>query len=197
MTWLEGVCGIPEPEIGAEDVVLGPGQSAIGPGETSAADPDDQLEHDWDHGIVLIKSEMTQGAIGFIGGKSLDLGDVIVDVDNPFAVVLVTSLDERPLRRSRHMLITTVAQAENTDQVLRNYMIKRFLHWDVEKEGTTPVLSERVRGTITLPNQAGTYRAWALKANGRRPTTRIRLGDDTLEIGGRYRSLWYEVELRT
>jgi hypothetical protein len=197
MTWLEGVWGIPEPEIGAEDVVLGPGQSAIGPGETSAADPDDQLEHDWDHGIVLIKSEMTQGAIGFIGGKSLDLGDVIVDVDNPFAVVLVTSLDERPLRRSRHMLITTVAQAENTDQVLRNYMIKRFLHWDVEKEGTTPVLSERVRGTITLPNQAGTYRAWALKANGRRPTTRIRLGDDTLEIGGRYRSLWYEVELRT
>jgi hypothetical protein len=197
MTWLEGVSGVPEPEIGAEDVVLSPGQSAIGPGETSAVDPYDQLEHDWDHGIVLIKSEMTQGAIGFIGGKSLDLGDVVVDVENPFAVVLVTSLDQRPIRRSRHMLITTVAQAENTDQVLKNYMIKRFLNWGVEEEGTTPVLSERVRGTITLPNQSGTYRAWALKTNGGRPKNRINVGGDTLEIGGPYRSLWYEVELRT
>jgi hypothetical protein len=195
MTWLEGVWGVPQPEIGPDDVVLNPGQSAIGADEKSAADPYGQLEHDWDSGIVLIKSEMTQGAIGFIGGKSLDLGDVVVDVENPFAVVLLTSLDQRPIRRSRHMLITAVAQAENTDQVLQNYMIKRFLNWEVEEEGTTPVLSERVRGTITLPNQAGTYRAWALKTNGGRPTSRINVGGDTLEIGGRYRSLWYEVEL--
>ena len=197
MIWLEGLWGVPDPGNTAGDVLLNLGDSVIDPDETSAADPYDQLEHDWEQGIVSIKTKMTQGAIGFIGGKTLDLGDVIVEVENPFAVVLVTSLDERPIRRSRHMLITAVAQAENTNQVLQNYMIKRFLRWDVEEEGTTPVRSERVKGTITLPNQPGTYRAWALKANGRRPRTRIRLGDDTLEIGRQNRSLWYEVELKT
>lgn len=55
---------------------------------------------------------MTQAAIGWLGGKTLALGDIQLKLKTASASVAVQSLDGKPLKQSRNLLISLGTRAE-------------------------------------------------------------------------------------
>ncbi len=73
-----------------------------------------ELDLDWGEGIGTVNAPRVQGAAGFLARrKVIPLADVTIASSNPYAVILVIALDDRPLNASRKVLIqtTTVARA--------------------------------------------------------------------------------------
>jgi hypothetical protein len=54
---------------------------------------------------------MSQAALGWVGGKRVQLRDIAFDVSTPKAALAVTSLDGQPIATSRQLLVTAVGQA--------------------------------------------------------------------------------------
>lgn len=63
---------------------------------------------------VLVRSPRTAGVVGFAAGTPIDLGMAVVDLRTPYASLLFTSLDDRPLVESRHVLLTALARDRQT-----------------------------------------------------------------------------------
>jgi hypothetical protein len=82
-------------------------------------------------------------------------------VDNPYAVLLLTSLDDQPLSQSARMLLVAGANAVNTG------MVKRWGGGGIAQRGSEPVLVEPVVGTLSVACD-GPRQVWALDADGRR-----------------------------
>ena len=104
-----------------------------------------ELRWDRDAGILRLDTPRTAGAVGFLGGRSVACGPVVIEPSAAcgFAVVLVQSRDGADLVDSRHLLITAVARAANEGVV-----------WDGDilmNEGHGPVHAEPVRGRLRLP----------------------------------------------
>ena len=162
---------LPEPSIplalpflhGVERVVQGrPPRTRI---DRSAPWVSDTGELAWDarQGLVLIETPRTQAAIGQVGGVPIELRDVTFSVVTPFACLILTSLDDEPLASSRHLLLTTVARAENTGTIY-DAPRTRLLN-----SGTSPIVMEPVVGSAALP--LGARRnptVFTLDASGRR-----------------------------
>lgn len=64
-----------------------------------------EITRDWRRGAWTVDSPRSQGAAGFIGGRTVALADVAVTVDAPHASVSVHSLDGRPIASSRSLLV--------------------------------------------------------------------------------------------
>ncbi len=73
-----------------------------------------QLRFDRDAGVLVVDTPRSQAVIGMAGGRRVETGDVVFELDNPFAVVTVSSLTEAPIAVSERLLVTTVARAQNT-----------------------------------------------------------------------------------
>ena len=104
-----------------------------------------ELCWDRDAGVLRLNTPRTAGAVGFLGGRSVTAGPVVVELSETcgFAVVLVQSRDGTALADSHHLLITAVARAANEGVV-----------WDGDvlvDEGHGPVHAEPVRGRLRLP----------------------------------------------
>lgn len=95
-------------------VLTDPNRDFIPPGENAVDSDTGELHHDWGKGIYLIDTPKTQAASGWIGGETFSLGDLTVSVSNPMALVVATSLDGAPIRESRKILITALAQVVQT-----------------------------------------------------------------------------------
>jgi hypothetical protein len=113
--------GLPDtPELGWDDdlstrsadaiAFVDPGHDFLPPGQTFVVSDTGELRRDWAAGIETIDAPLSQAAIGWVGGKRIQLRDVTFDVSTPKATVAVTSLDGQPLATSRQMLVTAVGQ---------------------------------------------------------------------------------------
>jgi hypothetical protein len=124
-----------------------------------------ELLRSWKYGVQTINTPKTQAVSGWIGGKTLQLADATIVVDNPKAVVALTSIDDLPLSTSREILITTIARVvmNPSDQL--------------------PYLSEPVRSTIVLRTKSADLQLWALGPSGK-PVHRSKpeVGSDGLTI---------------
>jgi len=151
-------------------------------------------------GYFVVRAKRSKMAVGFIGGRTLDLGDKfrLQVQDAPlggFGVVAITVLQEKPVWRA---LITTVSTAENTGWNLRDLGEGRITlgnQW-----GDAPTRVAVPTATLTLPYPATRVRVWALGEDGKRaralkPT---HVGNDraAIELSPQHRTLWYEVEAR-
>jgi len=145
----------------------------------------------WDSGagLITVSSPSSVARVGFASGP-VRLGPVTFEVTPEFAVVTVTALDDEPIARSRHLLITATARAENSGMV-----------WGLGKTtardaGRAPILMEPVRGKITIAVEEPTQSvaAWALDAAGARhaPVALTREGS-SLILPLAADSFWYEV----
>ncbi len=123
-----------------------------------------QYRRDWRRGIARIDSPRTQAAWGFLGraGEQLQLSDLALEIDTPFAVVALSSLTDEPIRTSRRLLLTAVARAENTGMVYDLFHTRRIA------EGHGPILVEPVRGRVTVKTGRPNLRVWALGPRGER-----------------------------
>jgi hypothetical protein len=72
-----------------------------------------ELSWDYGAGIAIVDAPRSQGAAGFLSksGK-IELSDVTIESNNDFSSVMVISLDDRPLKTSKKILIQVMTQEQ-------------------------------------------------------------------------------------
>jgi hypothetical protein len=149
-----------------------------------------QLYWDYaDRGFITSNTPAFQGVIGFASGKVHELADIIVELETPFAVVLVTALEkDRTIADSEHILVTTVARARNTGM---KYNEEGTEVLDV---GEAPILLEPVHMKLTLKRK-GNPAVHLLDHVGRRTGKTIPAPDGVVVLNGAdTKTIYYEIE---
>ncbi len=122
----------------------------------------DELYWDYGQGFITLKTPRSQGVAGFVAKAGrVDLGDVMIESGNDYAVIVVVALDDQPLASSRRILI----QAMTDDQ---------FYGWKTEPQakgqkivslGGYPVNVRKIDAKVTFKNNARARRALVLDGN--------------------------------
>jgi hypothetical protein len=124
-----------------------------------------ELRHDAAKGSFEVDTPRSQGFAGFRPNDPVALGNVRIELKSPFAVVLVTALDDAPIATAKRWLVTAVGNAVNTGMALApsgNALA------DV---GHAPILVEPITGSVALAKIGGNLervKAYALGASGER-----------------------------
>jgi hypothetical protein len=128
----------------------------------------------WDSrvGRLVIETPFTQAVAGWSEAESARFESLTIDTNTPYCVVAVSSFTRDPIARSRRLLVTAVARVEPT-----GFAWVDDWRRDVADPGRTPLLREPVRARVAW-RRAGTVRAFALDAEGRR------IGPAPLETAG-------------
>ena len=157
-------------------IITDPNHDYIPAGQSFVRSDTDELVHNWKYGIQTINSPKTQAVAGWIGGKTLQLGDATFRFDTRNAVIALTSIDDKPLSSSEYILITTIARAIPATH------------------DHLPYMSEPVVGTINLKTKA---RGLQLLAMGPKGTVQERLALEnrpdglTIQLPTRRGTHWY------
>jgi hypothetical protein len=118
----------------------------------------------WDptFGRLIVETPYTQGIAGWFGGEVVKLADLEIAVDTPFAVIVASSLDSEPIRRTRRLLVTALGRVEPTG-------FRWVDPWkrEVADPGRPPLLQEPIAARITWW-RAGEVRGFALRNTGDR-----------------------------
>lgn len=114
-----------------------------------------------------LNTARSQAVIGRLDGKRFETDDMIVEVvDNPFATVNLTSLDDEPIWRSGSLLISTVGDQRGTGEVRsRDGM-------SLVKPAQFPMRVEQITGSLTLKTRDD-ITVYTLDQAGRRQGTAI------------------------
>jgi hypothetical protein len=143
--------------------------------------------------FVSVVTPKTVAAWGLLGGRELDLGGIHVAVgaaERDYAVVVLTSLDDRPIAQSRRLLLIAVGAAENPGMRWNADRTSIGPHW-----GSGPARVNGIPVTLTLPGR--TTRVWALDGRGRpRAAVPVQAANAgvRVRVGPRWRTLWYGLE---
>jgi len=82
------------------------------PGSDSVVESDTgELRRDWKKGLLTIDTPKTQAVIGSLDERSIPLGNVTVSSSTARATIAFTAMDQKPLKSSERILVTTVARA--------------------------------------------------------------------------------------
>ncbi len=104
------------------------------------------LELDWGLGLLSLRAGSAQGAAGFLrAAGSRELPDLIVASPLEYGAILVVSLDDEPLGRSRRMLV----QVASEEQPWR---------WATDAPTGPRTITHRGTGPLLVRNFAGTVR---------------------------------------
>jgi hypothetical protein len=145
----------------------------------------------WNHsdkGYFTINTKGTQGVVGFLPGQTLNFNNLSLSSSNPFAVILVTSLDKgRQLTNASRMLVTTIARARNTNM---RYNTDKT---ELLEVGEAPLLLEPVQVEVTLKN-AKKVKVYVLDHSGNRTGINVPINNGTTVLdGSKYKAVYYEI----
>lgn len=118
-----------------------------------------QLRRDFTVGVGTLDTPKTQAAYGWIGGRPLALTDVSMTIDTPKATVVVSALDGQPIRRSKELLVTVVAQVDSAEgkPPLRAQAVTGGLR--IRSEHARLVMRPVVTGSRAAAGHAGVQQA--------------------------------------
>ena len=85
---------------GDTTIVTDPNHDFIPSGQSFVRSDTGEILRNWKFGIQTINTPKTQAVSGWVGGKTLKLGDATIQIDTRKAVVALTSLDNQPLSKS-------------------------------------------------------------------------------------------------
>jgi hypothetical protein len=141
-----------------------------------------------DKGFFVLNSDATKAVVGFAPDAPCKLGDVSIKVDNPFAVVFLTVMDEQgTIATADRLLLTVVARAKNTGMRYNEDCTKLL------SVGEAPILLEPVKARIDL-GRKGRAAVNILDHDGRSTGRSLPVKDGIFEINGaRDKALYYEV----
>ncbi|MHC8320952.1 glycoside hydrolase 5 family protein [Pseudomonas sp. GB2N2] len=88
-----------------------PDQSLLDANASEATTDTGELKRNWKQGIYTINTPRTQAATGWIGGETISLGNVQVQVTTPNASVVVQSLNDKPIGQSPDLMISLGTRA--------------------------------------------------------------------------------------
>ncbi len=81
------------------------------PGATELRSDTGELRRSWEEGVFTIATPLTQAALGRIGGRSIELPDVRIAMNNSQASIAVQSLDGRSIGTSHRLLVSLVTES--------------------------------------------------------------------------------------
>ncbi|MEQ8790764.1 MAG: hypothetical protein RIC55_30985 [Pirellulaceae bacterium] len=143
----------------------------------------------WHYGAkrVEIRSEKTQGIIGFAGDAPVKLPGLTADVKTPFVSLLFTPLDDQPLAASRQILVTAMARDKQTGAEYND-------DWSQLKTvGGPPLLMEPVEAVLKLEGDRP-VEVTPLDLYGVPQQATIAIGaDGSFAIDGTHRTYYYEI----
>ena len=104
-------------------------------------------------GMVTQETDRTQALIGFVSAHRPAVRNLVADVRNEFASIVLAAMDGRPIATSSRLLLTAGSRVSNTG-----------LQWNAERtrvaqQGGPPSRIEPVMGTVTLRALSGRVRA--------------------------------------
>ncbi|HUT59401.1 MAG TPA: hypothetical protein VNA25_16250 [Phycisphaerae bacterium] len=149
-----------------------------------------ELYWNYGAGYVTADTPRTQAAVGFLAGVPVRLGDCEIRTSNRIASILVTSWDGKPLKESRHILITAVGRSRNTDMAYSRGGQRLIAI------GKSPVLLEGVKGSVTL-GRTGKCTVTALSPYGYKTVEvapQAEGGKITIPMTGENKAVYYEVK---
>lgn len=149
-----------------------------------------ELSTDLKEKIFKLNTERSQAIIGHIKGKSLELDDIVVKIDNEFATINLTSLTDAPIWDSDRLLLTTVGDARNAGQKMSGDGTT------IVVKGSAPIMVEPITGEVTIKTK-DTIRVFALTSSGQRDhelkVTRDHNGFCKFVMGASDQALHYEI----
>jgi hypothetical protein len=144
---------------------------------------------------VVVNTPATRAVWGLVGGQRFDLGGVglvVGPVERDYAVLVLTSLDGRPIETAQRVLLAAVGSAENSGMTWNAARTSVGNQW-----GTGPAQVNGIAAEIALPRRGA--RVFALDGRGQRAGEVVvnASGDGSrFAIGPEQRTLWYEIEWR-
>jgi hypothetical protein len=155
-------------------VIGDPGAALIAPDAGAVASDTGELRRDWETGTFTIDTARTQAALGWIGGLQMRLADVEIAVATRNATVAVQSLDGRPIREARAILVSLGARSVPG------------------AGGRLPFHSEPVTGRLAVRAVPGLrlYRQHGLPAEARELPARYEGGRYRIELDRGLASYW-------
>ncbi len=161
--------------------------------ESSATSITGELFTDWGKGLFTLDTPRSQGIVGKTDGAKQSVSNLSVRVTNAWATVLATSLDDRPIAKSSHVLISAVGNAVNRGMRLTT----SGTAW--KRAGTAPVLLEPMLGTVELTALTGDtaeLTAYYLSVSGKRLGSvplKSSAGTASFDMKPEYQTLHYEI----
>jgi hypothetical protein len=145
-------------------------------------------------GLFLVDTPRSKSAIGFLGNRTTDLGELRVKMPQSmsnWATISLSSMDGNEISRSKSLLLTTAGKAENVG-----------MGWNAERSsvgtewGRGPTQVEAIVADVQVATDLKTARVWALDVTGKQrelvPST-LRDGVLTFSTGAAWKTLWYEI----
>ncbi|AVF55517.1 glycosyl hydrolase family 5 [Pseudomonas fulva] len=92
-------------------VLHDPAQALLPADATESVSDTGEVKRNWQSGLYTIDTPLTQAATGWLGGRTITLGDVQVQASTPYASIAVQSLDGVVLGQSRSLLVSLGTRA--------------------------------------------------------------------------------------
>ncbi len=149
-------------------------------------------ELEWDYkdkeqAFFTVNTPATKAVVGFPPTEKLQLGDVSIEVDNRYATILLTSLEQdKNIADAKRLLLTCVARVRHTGM---EYNLSE--NW-LNSVGTPPLLMEPVFATLTVP---GAKRVILLDHDGRTTSKKLHVSPEgRFEVNGAQdQTMYYEI----
>jgi hypothetical protein len=118
----------------------------------------------WDpsRGRLIIDTPYTQGIAGWFGGETATFPNLEVSSDNPFAVVIASSIGPEPIATAKRVLVTAIGRVQPTG-------FRWVDRWkrEVADPGRPPLLQEPVFARVVW-RRRGKIQAYVLDNTGER-----------------------------
>ena len=137
--------------------------------------------------LGYIDTKMTKCIYGSLerNGK-IEISGMSVTSKSDYAVVALTSITDKPISESDHLLLTTIGRAENTNM--------KFVGNILAENGEPPVVIENIEAEIELETNVSDLSVWAISAEGYyigTVPTEYKDGKLRFSIGDTSRSMYY------
>jgi hypothetical protein len=147
------------------------------------------------NGMVSVDTPRTQALIGFVRANGKSDSNLVVDVENTFCSVLLSSLDDKPIAEAAKLLLVAGGRVENSNQQWN------VAGTDVTNWGESPTLIEQVKGTLTLRRLNGARAVTLQPIDGAgQPEgpalAATKKGDEWVIELGRPVTTWYEIQIQ-
>ncbi len=162
-----------------------------------------EISSDAKNGVFVVKTPRTFSFSGFTGNiGTQEFSGVKFSTKSDFATFTITSLDNKDICDSKHLLLTVVGRVRNKGQRFAPHLTKKTddLTRDVYilDKGTGPILVEPIEGEITVKgNHIGKgAKVFSLSEKGiRESQISIDKGPGVLSFGVsvKYKTIYYEI----
>jgi hypothetical protein len=151
-----------------------------------------ELVHDATRGTLLVDTARSQAFAGFKPAQPIKLANAEISIENAFAVVMVTALDDQAISGSKRILVSALGNAVNSAMTLGPGRDR------LDDAGTSPVLVEPIVGRLALLGLSakGHFSVHALGPSGERDhrvEATASSGGLSFSLSAQHRTMHYEI----